>query len=282
VVLTGYHKGAHEIIRRSEVARSAIHSRSIEIRNGRTQAVDGACEVAVRLHDEGFGGGALRLNARRHRIEQAQLRKTLRKLGTRRREVAGDGEIFRANAGELPQNIRIIEAMPDGLRLGGDVGRGPKIANIDVTPLHVDQEACRQEGFIAKPSCQELARPIEPLILCAGGEPAQLVVQDVLREIGLCIGPLSLFEGAVPLGTRRLHLGEGKGARADEADGDEQACSDAASVAAHEFRDPIGHRVGPGPDWLVREEAPQVFRECPDGGVPVRGVFFERLAENSV
>ena len=127
-----------------------------------------------------------------------------------------------------------------------------------------------------------MARPIEPLALGIGGQPAQFVVQNVLREIRLSIRPLRLFDGKVALRTRRMHLSQGKGARADEANGDEQACNDAAAIATHEFRDPIGHRVGPGADWLVREEAPQVLRECPDGGVTLRGVFFERLAENSV
>ena len=97
-----------------------MHSCSIEIRDGGTQVVDGAREVALLLHDEGFGGGALGLNARRQRIEPAQLGKTLCKLSARCREVAGDGEIFRANAGELPDDIRIIEAMPDGFCLDGD------------------------------------------------------------------------------------------------------------------------------------------------------------------
>ncbi len=109
-----------------------MHSRSIEIRNGRAQAVDGACEFAFLLRDEGFGGRALRLNARRYRIQPAHLRKALRELSARRREIAGDGEIFRANAGELSQNIRIVEAVSDVPRLYGDVGRGPKITNIDI------------------------------------------------------------------------------------------------------------------------------------------------------
>ena len=111
-----------------------MHSGSIEIRDGRAQVVDGAGEVPVRLHDECFSGGALRLEVRRYRIEPSHLRKPLRELGARRREVAGDGEIFRANAGELPQNIGIIEAMPDRLRLHGNLGCGAKIADVDVAP----------------------------------------------------------------------------------------------------------------------------------------------------
>ena len=127
-------------------------------------------KFAVRLHDEGFSGGALRLDARRHRIEPVHLRQALRKLSARRREVACDGEIFRADAGELPQDIRIIEAMTDVLRLDGNGGRGPKIADIDVAPRYVDQEARRQQRVVAKSGCQKLARPIEPLALCASGE----------------------------------------------------------------------------------------------------------------
>ena len=48
------------------------------------------------------------------------------------------------------------------------------------------------------------------------------------------------------------------------------------------FVDPIGHRVGPGADGLVGEEAPQILCECRDGNVTLRRVFLERLAENGV
>src|SRR5271170_2799990 len=146
-----------------------MHSGAIEIRNGRAQMVDGAGEVSVLLHDEGFGGGALRLNGWRNRIESAHLRKALRKLSARRGEVMGDGEILRPDAGELPQDIRIIEAMPDRLRLDRDVGSGSKIADVDVASRHVDQEPRRQEGLVATPSRQKLARSIETLPLRIGG-----------------------------------------------------------------------------------------------------------------
>ncbi len=173
--------------------------------------------------------------------------------------------------------------MPDGLRLDGDGGGGAEIADIDIAPRHVDQEACaREQRIVAKPGCQKPASAIEPLALGLGRELARLVVQNVLREIGLRIGAPRLLEGAVALRPRRLHLDEGKPARADEADGDEQPSDDAAAVAAYELCDPIGHRVGPRADGLVREEAAQVLRECADGGVALRGVFFERLAENGV
>jgi len=80
-----------------------------------------------------------------------------------------DGEIFRANAGELPQNAGIIEAVPNRLRLPRNIGCGSEIADVDVASGDIDQEARRQDGLIMKPGGEELARPTQPLALSFRG-----------------------------------------------------------------------------------------------------------------
>ncbi len=129
--------------------------------------------------------------------------------------------------------------------------------------------------------------------LSAGHQPLRALEQVVHRR-GWRVGEDEIVEVVDRLGARQLSQGEvaldASGARlerdADDAGegGDERRCrqTDRQVVAADEFSCPVGDRIRPGGDRLVRKVATKIVGEGGHRGVALGRILLQRLEDDGV